>query len=334
MFSRESWAALFNPNEYRVPKSLVVGAWEHKLKENTKWFNCYISGNVNWLWLLSVFHWECHVVLKYFMWYWIELNWSGWQLPVCHILETDFRSSVFAGDANSFLLDPSSFGTWQKTIWIIWRQLCSCITLGLLGRLIAISGLLSWRKRLDLECLSSFLGAICQVSHAMRVEEGVWRPRFSSEQQLRLKSVLPFHPISDPFCHGKEIEERADGWTEFWKKSLKVYSGTRSCNCLNTSDYTSNHSNSWWNISAATSLALQGFCTGKGNIRSNLWATHYPRAVSLVGLVKTPRCKKKDITSFAVKMVSMMCTQARTMFCASTYLGMLAPSSQCVNWLI
>lgn len=32
------------------------------------------------------------------------------------------------------------------------------------------------------------------------------------------------------------------------KKSLKVYSGTGSCNCLNTSDYTSNHSNSWWNI--------------------------------------------------------------------------------------
>lgn len=74
----------------------------------------------------------------------------------------------------------------------------------------------------------------------------VWRPRLSSEQQWRLKSVLPFHAISDPFCHGKEMEEKADGWTEFW--NLKVYSGTGSCNCLNTSDSTSNHSNSWWHI--------------------------------------------------------------------------------------
>lgn len=180
------------------------------------------------------------------MLYWTELNWSGWQLPVCHTLETDFRSSVFAVDANSFLLELSSFGTRQKIIWTIWRQFCSCFTLDLLGGLIAIiAGLLSWRKILDLGCRSSFLAAICQVSDAMRVEV-VWRPRLSSEQQWRLKSVLPFHAISDPFCHGKEMEEKADGWTEFW--NLKVYSGTGSCNCLNTSDYTSNHSNSWWHV--------------------------------------------------------------------------------------
>lgn len=144
---------------------LELWAWKHKLKENTKWFNCYISRNVNYLWLLCVFHWEYHVVLKYSVWYWTEFTWSGCQLPVQHILETDFRSSVFAVDANSFLLEPSSFGTWQKIIWIVWRQFCSCFTLGLLGRLIAIiSSLLSWRKILDLECLSSFLAEICPVS--------------------------------------------------------------------------------------------------------------------------------------------------------------------------
>lgn len=43
------------------------------------------------------------------------------------------------------------------------------------------------------------------------------------EQQWRLKSILPFHTISDHFCHGKGKEEEAEGWAEQWEKSLKKY---------------------------------------------------------------------------------------------------------------
>lgn len=44
-----------------------------------------------------------------------------------------------------------------------------------------------------------------------------------AEQQWRLKSVLPFHPISDHFCHGKGKEEEPECWAEHWEKSLKKH---------------------------------------------------------------------------------------------------------------
>lgn len=224
---------------------LELWAWKHKLKENTKLFNCYISRNVNYLWLLSVFHWEHHVVLKYFVWYWTEFNWSGCQLPVYHILETDFRSSVFAVDANSFLLEPSSFGTWQKIIWTVWRLFCSCFTLGLLGRLIAIiSSLLSWSKKLDLEvCHPSLLQFARSVIHESR--------RSVREAQSQLGTAVKAK-INSAISHNFRtlLPWERNGGKSRWlnwvlkKRCFKVCNGTGSCNWLNTSDYRSNHSNS------------------------------------------------------------------------------------------
>lgn len=143
-----------------------------------------------------------------------------------------------------------------------------------------------------------------------------------------LKSILPFHAISDPFCLGKGMEEKADGWTEFWKqKSLKVYSGIGSYKCLNASNCTSNHSNDCWNLSAATSLAFQGSGTSKGSIRSSLRAPCYPRTLSLVSLGRTRRCKQKDITFLAVKMVSWWAPKQGECF-------VLPPIKGCLHRLI
>lgn len=57
-------------------------------------------------------------------------------------------------------------------------------------------------------------------------------------------------------------------------------------------------------------------------------AAHYPRTVSLVGLVRTQRCKQNNFLSRQNGIT--MSTQARRMFCASTSQGILAPSSQCI----
>lgn len=96
-----------------------------------------------------------------------------------------------------------------------------------------------------------------------------------------LKLILPFHAISDPFCLGKGMEEKVDGWTEFWKqKSLKVNSGIGSYKCLNASNCTSNRSNDCWNLSAATSLALQGSGTSKVPDKVHNKAQHQEQSLS------------------------------------------------------
>lgn len=80
-------------------------------------------------------------------------------------------------------------------------------------------------------------------------------------------------------------------------------------------------------MSAATSPALQGSDTSKGNIRSSLWAAHYPRTVSLVGLGRTQRCKQKDITFLAVKMVSWWAPKQGECF-------VLPPTKGCLHHLV
>lgn len=132
-----------------------------------------------------------------------------------------------------------------------------------------------------------------------------------------------------PFAMGKKWRKRQMVELSSEKKSLKVYSGTGSYNCLNTSDYTSNHSNSWWNV-CCNQPSLTGIALAQAKATSE--AAHYPRTVSLVGLVRTQRCKQDNFLSRQNGI--MMSTQARRMFCASTYQGILAPSSQCIIWLI
>lgn len=136
-----------------------------------------------------------------------------------------------------------------------------------------------------------------------------------------------------PFAMGKKWGRRQMVELSSENKVLKVYSGTGSCNFLNTSNYTSNHSNSWWNV-----------CCNQPSL-TGLWHKQRQHQEQSLSCTLSQNCisswpwENSEVQAEGHNFLSsqngiMMSTQARRMFCASTYQGMLAPSSQCTNWLI